>query len=569
MNRIFHIAACIVISIISFKYFSRFFKEAPPHVSVMINVKVPKDDVFQLFYRTESIHQFLEETSIKAPVKGGDQYQKIVFALSDSLNVTSIRIDIGEQLDSIEGQETIWVKNIAIANSNGASYSFSGDSLVSFFHPVWIENIGHDGMIVTKRYGGTYDPSLESDDITVLMERLKVPATAPLFPILISVAILLASGYVALVFVPPLSIPAPAMIKIAFVLVFLIIVFIPLSAKLLNLSEDQDNLEKRQLESMPEFSMTKAFAKDFEKYYNDNFGLRDYLISLASFLKVNVFHTPMNPEKVMIGEEGWLFYNNSDGADLIFRSYTHLNALEPEELKNEVTTLEERQRQCKKAGITYIKGFWPQTHTIYPEYLPALMKLQIRDTPSKADQIIEYLKETGSSFRFIDVRPALFAKKKEAQLYFKLDTHWNELGAFFAYQSFLDQCYPELGVKPRSLDEFEVTWHRVTSGDLTNMLGLRDPSVFKDKTPSLKYIGEPPFKYIPADGYPAEAVVTVCENCDKRTLLVFGDSYFGHLRKYFSMHFAKVIYVAGPYNQEYVDQYKCDIIIEAPVERYL
>ncbi|WP_165824020.1 DHHW family protein [Pseudochryseolinea flava] len=317
--------------------------------------------------------------------------------------------------------------------------------------------------------------------------------------------------------------------------------------------------------------MTKTFAKNFEKYYNDNFGLRSQLINWGSLVKLKVFNSPINNDNVIVGDNNWIFYNGADGKDAIYDSYTHRDKLNEEDLEEYCQKLIDKFETNKRAGIVYIPGFWPQTHTIYPELLPQKMKMQIRGSTSKADQIIEYLKRTNAAVQFFDVRQALLSKKKERRLYLKLDSHWNELGAFYAYESFLNQRFEQLQVVPKKITDFEITWNETTNGDLVNLLGVTTTTAFKDTIPTFTYRHDDiKVEYLSTDGYPEETIITRCETCtNKKRVLVFRDSYSSAVQRFLSLHFYDITFLWKKYNQKYVDEYKPDIIIDVRVERYL
>lgn len=44
----------------------------------------------------------------------------------------------------------------------------------------------------------------------------------------------------------------------------------------------------------------------------------------------------------------------------------------------------------------------------------------------------------NSSVQFVDIRDLLIQRKDDGLLYFKTDTHWNELGSFVGYTALLE-----------------------------------------------------------------------------------------------------------------------------------
>ena len=91
-------------------------------------------------------------------------------------------------------------------------------------------------------------------------------------------------------------------------LFFLILISLPLLDGFLKISQASPLNEKRKLAAKPYFSIRDpfGFVKDYESYFNDNFGFRGQLITCHNFLLVTVFRTsPL--DRVVIGRDGWLY----------------------------------------------------------------------------------------------------------------------------------------------------------------------------------------------------------------------------------------------------------------------
>ena len=545
------------------------FKESPKDIYVTLEAKVPDDDTFELLYISESKSTYTLEERISTAVKGSDEYQTIQYVLPTALKIKAIRLDFGNVATQTNGNDTIEVRSISFSNA-AENITLSMDSIQSFFHTnEWIESFNHDGRIVTKMFLEIYDPFLASEDITPIFNKLSEPVSQARFLPIVSIILFATFSIFIFILLPPLDNYTSA-IKISFVMMFIITTLLPVTVRLLNIKPSIEIVEKRELAKRPELEFTKNFARGFEAYFTDNFGLREIFISWGGKIKTDVFKASINPKQAMIGKDHWLYYNGVGNVDFIFNSYTRRNLLTEEELIRHVQTLEDRKKKCEESGIKYIRGFCPNAHTIYPENLPFLMKIQIKDTLSRADQVIEYLKKTNSDFKLIDPRPALFAAKKSNQIYRKLDSHWNSYGAFIAYQDLLNQTYDQIGVTPKSIDDFKIEWVESRFGDLVQMLAINSPSYVESFPIFTPKNNDVSFEPIFPDQYKGIASATACEKCtDRRKVLIFRDSFTEALIQFYSLHFAETIYVWGGYNQDLVDQFKPDIVIEIPVERYL
>jgi hypothetical protein len=326
-----------------------------------------------------------------------------------------------------------------------------------------------------------------------------------------------------------------------------------------------ENCEKRALNTRPSFLFSEKFIDDFENYFDDNFGLRNSMISWGSSIKVNLFKSSVHPQNVKFGKSGWLFYNKIDGG--IFNSYAHRNLLSNEELDSLVEVWENRKINLESKGIKYIMAVWPNKSTIYPEYVSLTMQAQIKDTISKTDQILNFLSSSKSSIPFIAVRSKFMEEKKKNQLYRKLDTHWNQVGAFYAYRYFMEETSNILGVVPYNLGDFTITYHDESKGDLLNMLGICETISLSETNPKLQ-LTDNNLTITKSDGKYQNSLIFKNEKCENRLkVLIFRDSFTDALIPFFKTHFYETHFVWFDYQNHIVDSIKPDVVITSFLER--
>ncbi len=141
-----------------------------------------------------------------------------------------------------------------------------------------------------------------------------------------------------------------------------------------------------------------------------------------------------------------------------------------------------------EAEIVYL--LVPSSMSVYPELVPSQYKQASGDT--KYDLIVEQLKAGGATV--IDLKGA-FAEHKndELPLYYKLDSHWSDYGAFVAYTELfnhISEKFPEAA--PRSFDEFDWNEAYRASGDMTYYLQMSQVKIkeytyyrtFKESVPA-------------------------------------------------------------------------------------
>lgn len=353
-------------------------------------------------------------------------------------------------------------------------------------------------------------------------------------------------------------------ISLCFVVIFFLMMIVPMAFGLFG-DETVNNCEKRKLATFPKWEFSHEFLMDFNEWYEDHYGLRNELILIQAKIKFGWFKSSTNPKDCIIGKEGWLFYNSE--SDLMYGSYSRRNLLSRVELDFYVKQEKERKTILEEKGIKYLYFICPNKSTIYPEYLPYQMKMQIRDTVSKTDQIISHFAKFLPDLQMIDVRNAILSAKKK-QLYRKLDSHWNDLGAYYAYKSFMEQTKDVFGDEPIELKDFDIVWKKSQQGDLLNMLGLCEQELTSEDIPIFTLKRK--IEIINDDGPMPNSYGK--RNPDAKNgmrVLFFRDSYGSAFIQFFSLHFKETYFVWTDYDQKTVDLIKPDVVVVSKVERRL
>jgi len=352
-----------------------------------------------------------------------------------------------------------------------------------------------------------------------------------------------------------------------YIIAFLVILILPTFVNFFNLENNTELEEKRELASKPALVLTKEYPKKFENYFNDHFGLRKIIIGISNKIKLSIFKASSKPELVQFGENGFLFYNMQD--DHIFDSYSNTNLFSQSRLDTAYKMHLNLKSKLDSLNIKYVMGYWPNKHTVYPEYLPFAMKIQIQSDTSLADQVVEYFNKR--EILFFDLSDDMIKAKEENQLYRKFDTHWNKYGAYDAYRSFCRHTFPVLGLTSFSLNDFEINYSNSRKGDLTNLLGVDSISNYYEKKPEFVFKGNS-YLEIDSEGLPSQTTFTTLnENCRNQTVvLVFRDSYTTAFIQFLSLHYYKVIYIwNNSPDMKTIQIAKPNIVIAVSVERYL
>ncbi|NVO19143.1 MAG: hypothetical protein HXX13_05550 [Bacteroidetes bacterium] len=255
--------------------------------------------------------------------------------------------------------------------------------------------------------------------------------------------------------------------------IFFILLFSAFLQKQFHFLAEIPNKENRRLSELPAFNLNylDPFPLAYESYYNDQFAFRNQIIKLYADINLNLFKISPFPDQVIIGKRGHLFLVPNELAN-----YQRTNLLSQSDLDKLRSDFIHRKKYFEQKGIDYYVAVAPSKYTIYPEFLPGeVMKL---DTVCRADQFIGVLKSIG--IQVIDLRTSLRAAKDTVPglLFLKTDNHWNELGAFIAYQDIMNQIsrkHPGLPVL-RSRD-FEIKEETCKGGDIASILNWQQNDI--------------------------------------------------------------------------------------------
>jgi len=176
---------------------------------------------------------------------------------------------------------------------------------------------------------------------------------------------------------------------------------------------------------------------------------------------------------VTLGRDGWLFYVVHRGTQGVRPELDFT----PEELERWAGWLESRQRWLADRGTDFLLVVAPNKETIYPDLLPS--GLPAARPRSRMDMLLDRLR-AGGKVQVVDVRPVLREARGEASpfrrwpLYYRTDSHWNDLGALLATRAVLGELkerFPGLDV-PADRD-IAVASEAAGAGDLARMQGLQ------------------------------------------------------------------------------------------------
>lgn len=348
--------------------------------------------------------------------------------------------------------------------------------------------------------------------------------------------------------------------SVMWIVFFLIITASPFLAYLcLGRYVDSENYENRNKTEKPVFSVEnyESFPKEFETYYNDNLPFRNQLIRFHNSIDYFLFHQSSN-EDVVIGKNGWLFYC-ADGENAVEQSLGH-GHFSQKHLREIADNLTATQRILEDKDIEFVLFIAPNKETIYKEELPDYYK--VKDDYTNTDQLVDYLKE-NTDIRVVYPKQELLDAKKahpDILLYQKLDTHWNDAGAYIGAKSLAK----ELGIEMPAIEEVLLEPEVSSGGDLASMLNIRikDGNVDYDvsgisalETVKIKCDFETEYIYHTA-------------GADPRRLFVRRDSFSSAMSRSLVTQFEDSLWVhQASFDQQQFFDYDADIFVIEVAER--
>ncbi len=352
------------------------------------------------------------------------------------------------------------------------------------------------------------------------------------------------------------------------------------------LKPDAQLEENRNLAPAPDFrrDSLRELPNKIDAYYNDHVGFRNSLVRIAALVAPWI---PLSSRRMVVvgkspvpGDPPWLFYS----ARGILEDRFGLRPLSDVQLEAWKQRLERRTAWLAERKILYRFVIVPEKSAIYPELLPDYMRSQ-GPSMTRTDQLIQYLRTTGSPVRILDLRDSLRKAKTDGYVYYPYDTHWNGRGFFAGYREIftdLQTSFPEW--KPQELGrDYEL---KTVSGtafqDLRSMLGQprvprSDPllarlNVFRIRREAAEWPAE--LDPLP----PGVAAYVLANSGADRRLLAFHDSFFWNgivapedqpLAAHFSRSYFCGIYPGDETMRRLVEIEQPDVVLEERVEREL
>ncbi len=364
------------------------------------------------------------------------------------------------------------------------------------------------------------------------------------------------------------------------ILLFLGVLFLPPLKMILSPEARWSTTEQRVLTPRPTPPTTikqlGTFFSQTDNYLKDHFGFRDNFIHRYQQEMERHFNQIGVNAPVLKGLDGWYFFT----ADKVLEDFRGETPLSQEQLAQWLAAQEKKARWLQQQGIRYILAAGPDKQSIYPEYLTE-NALEVKGV-SRFEQMLAAVDQHPLPY-LVNLHSVLRQAKREKNLYYKNDTHWNILGSYLAFQAIfkrIAEMFPTKTFKTNFAftdDVPGINGNTGHYGDLARML-MKEKEL-AESSPTLQKF-QPcarllPFTYGLTNLTLIPGQPSFAKGCNQAelTAVVFRDSFLVAPEPFFSENFKKVVYLWKQYDQKNIEEimtsFKPDIVIEITVERFL
>lgn len=302
-------------------------------------------------------------------------------------------------------------------------------------------------------------------------------------------------------------------------------------------------VEKRELQTRPEISITKVldgrFQKKYESYLRDQFPGRDHWVSFQTdmelFMGKNEIHN------VYIGKNRYLLEH-----------YTE-KEFDPQQISKNLQALEKFVGKAKQNADVHVMMV-PTKSWVLREKLPAFAPHY------KEQKFYDALQQKlEKEDVLISVEPVLDAHKEE-EIYYRTDHHWTTLGAWYAYEQYtkavggdLQRAQGKKKFRCISKDFYGTTYAKINYARQADKIEIYEPA---DKLRVVYNMGEKKTKTLydfsflkTADQYSVftggnQAVLEITGGIKNgKTLLLIKDSFANSILPFLAEDYEKLVVV--------------------------
>lgn len=225
----------------------------------------------------------------------------------------------------------------------------------------------------------------------------------------------------------------------------------PTLASLLGINDICAINENRNKIGFPDMETLKDRGfESVNEWYNDNFGLRDFLIRLQHQIDYTIFNYSKNLFFSSDHEQKYLFYRSVVAEEQIYNEYMS------EETQEKILLNCMRIKDLLETqGISFKFFIAPQKNEVLPDNLP---DIPICRNEKNMYFVMQEKFEAELADNYVNVIEELTRRNEKVPTYYYSDFHWNDWGAACAFGEVIKSYSYDIGVEmPYNVDELEVS----------------------------------------------------------------------------------------------------------------
>jgi hypothetical protein len=181
-----------------------------------------------------------------------------------------------------------------------------------------------------------------------------------------------------------------------------------------------------------------------------------------------------NQKKIIIGKQGWLFLGDQFKHILSKTRGEALLSTNNKRMMQSIHSLKQKQHWLATKKIHSLFVIAPNKYSIQNKFHPDWLQLPLINSTDRFTQ-----KAHDNNVHLLDLRKTLnTAKQQQEILYYKTDTHWNDLASFIAYQEIIIKLNQQLkkitNLTLKKVEIIQSQFKTRRSGDQAGILKIRD-----------------------------------------------------------------------------------------------
>ncbi len=206
-------------------------------------------------------------------------------------------------------------------------------------------------------------------------------------------------------------------------------------------------------------------SKGVSDYSLDSLFKSDVVESYYNLFVYKVLGKSPNINKVILGDKDFLFLGNKNNH--ILMKTQNLFKYSDKNINTWVSSVKSLQDWYEKKNIQFIIVVIPNKQSFYAKYLPRWIVKAPTNITSKLLEIAQ-----KNNIHILNVSDSLQGNElKESLVYYKKDSHWNNLGASIGYNTTIDFLNHIYQVKYKKV-KFKYVNSLARNSDLLNLLKL-------------------------------------------------------------------------------------------------